>query len=77
MCEYTGRYRFRTRRTIFLNEILVLQIEIICKDYDPIRRQNETLVLWRDATPTDLRIWHNSEKIEWTEIKAAITKTNK
>jgi hypothetical protein len=61
-CEYTGRYRYRHKKTFFQNILLVLQIEISCRDLDPLKGYFDTFVFWRDASPEDIKA-----NIEWTE----------
>lgn len=69
MCEHTGRYKYRFKKTWFSGgEKVILQVEITCTDFDPLKGHNETLVYWRDAVPRDLT--HNSV-VQWTEYTPA------
>jgi hypothetical protein len=63
-CRHTGRYRYRTKKTWFSGcELLILQVEISCIDFDPMKGHNEQIVWWRDANPRDLT---DNDVIQWT-----------
>lgn len=68
-CNHTGRYKYRFKKTWFSGEQVILQVEVSCTDFDPLKGHYDTFVFWRDAVPMDLT--HNSI-VQWTEYIPAL-----